>query len=77
MAIFLLIAGTYTPFCLTVLNGWIGWTLFGVVWACAVAGIILKVFSTGSYEVLSTVPIRRDGMDGPSFYKAIVFGNIN
>src|SRR5678815_441514 len=54
MAIFLLIAGTYTPFCLTVLNGWIGWTLFGVVWACAVAGIILKVFSTGRYEVLST-----------------------
>jgi hemolysin III len=54
MAIFLLIAGTYTPFCLTVLNGWIGWTLFGLVWACAVAGIILKVFSTGRYEVLST-----------------------
>ena len=54
MAIFLLIAGTYTPFCLTVLNGWIGWTLFGVVWACAAAGIILKVFSTGRYEVLST-----------------------
>ncbi|HMG91538.1 MAG TPA: hemolysin III family protein [Chryseolinea sp.] len=54
MAIFILIAGTYTPFCLTVLNGWIGWTLFGVVWACAVAGIILKVFSTGRYEILST-----------------------
>ncbi len=54
MAIFLLIAGTYTPFCLTVLNGWVGWTLFGVVWACAIAGIILKVFSTGRHEVLST-----------------------
>ena len=54
MAIFLLIAATYTPFCLTVLNGWIGWSLFGVVWACAVGGIILKVFATGRYVVLST-----------------------
>jgi hemolysin III len=54
MAIFILIAGTYTPFCLTVLNGWIGWTLFGVVWACAAAGIVLKVFSTGKYAILST-----------------------
>ena len=54
MAIFLLIAATYTPFCLTVLNGWIGWSLFGVVWACAAGGIILKVFATGRYVVLST-----------------------
>jgi hemolysin III len=54
MAIFILIAATYTPFCLTVLNGWIGWSLFGVVWMCAAGGIILKVFATGRYESLST-----------------------
>jgi hemolysin III len=54
MAIFLLIAATYTPFCLTVLNGWIGWSLFGVVWMCAAGGITLKVFVTGRYEALST-----------------------
>ena len=54
MAIFLLIAATYTPFCLTVLNGWIGWSLFGVVWAFALGGIVLKVFATGRYEGLST-----------------------
>jgi hemolysin III len=54
MAIFLLIAGTYTPFCLTVLNGWMGWSLFGVIWACAAAGIVLKAFATGKYEILST-----------------------
>ena len=54
MAIFLLIAATYTPFCLTVLNGWIGWSLFGVVWALALGGIVLKVFATGRYEGLST-----------------------
>jgi hemolysin III len=54
MSIFLLIAGSYTPFCLTVLPGWIGWTIFGIVWACAIAGIILKCFYTGEHENIST-----------------------
>jgi hemolysin III len=55
MAIYLLIAGTYTPFCLTVLNNWVGWTLFGVVWGSAILGIIVKVFHTGKGELLSTI----------------------
>ena len=55
MSIFLLIAGTYTPFCLTILNGWIGWTIFGVVWACAVGGIVMKSFHTGKAERISTI----------------------
>ena len=54
MSIFILIAGTYTPFCLTVLRGPIGWTIFGIVWGCAVIGIILKCFNTGKYKNLST-----------------------
>lgn len=41
-AIFILIAGTYTPYTLTVLRGPWGWTLFGIVWGIALAGIILK-----------------------------------
>ncbi len=41
-AIFLLIAGTYTPFCLATLRGAWGWTLFGLVWGLAVLGITLK-----------------------------------
>jgi hemolysin III len=41
-AIYLLIAGTYTPFTLGVLRGPWGWSLFGVIWALAVAGIVLK-----------------------------------
>lgn len=55
MSIYLLIAGTYTPFCLTVLRGWIGWTLFGVVWGCALLGVVLKAFYTGKNERLSTI----------------------
>lgn len=41
-AIFLLIAGTYTPFVLTALRGPLGWTLFGIVWGLAVAGIVIR-----------------------------------
>ncbi|MEQ8361345.1 MAG: hemolysin III family protein [Cyclobacteriaceae bacterium] len=41
-AIFLLIAGTYTPFTLTILYGTWGWTLFGIVWALAAGGVVLK-----------------------------------
>ncbi len=44
-AIFLLIAGTYTPFALTVLRGPVGWTLLTFVWAGAICGILLKVFA--------------------------------
>lgn len=44
-AIFLLIAGTYTPIVLGVLYGAWGWTLFGLVWGLAVAGIVLKTVS--------------------------------
>lgn len=42
--IFILIAGTYTPVCLVSLRGGWGWSLFGVVWGIAVAGIVLKLF---------------------------------
>ena len=45
-AIYLLIAGSYTPFLLMALPPAFGWTLFGLVWACAVAGILLKVLYT-------------------------------
>lgn len=53
--IYVLIAATYTPFTLVTLNGWVGWLMFGFVWAFALAGIILKLFFTGRYDVLSTL----------------------
>jgi len=54
-AIYLLIAGTYTPFVLVTLRGPWGWSLFGVIWAAAIAGIILKIFYTGKYDLISTI----------------------
>ena len=53
-AIFLLIAGTYTPFTLGVLRGAWGWTLFGLVWGLAIAGVVLKAFEKTSHPILST-----------------------
>jgi len=54
-AIFLLIAGTYTPIALITLHGRLGWTVFGVVWGIAAAGIVGKAFWTNRFAVLSTV----------------------
>lgn len=53
-AIFLLIAGTYTPFTLGVLSGGWGWSLLGIVWGLAVLGIALKVFDRASNPFFST-----------------------
>ena len=52
-AIYLLIAGTYTPFTLVSLHGWLGWALFGVVWGLAIAGVIFKSLATGKFAVAS------------------------
>jgi len=54
-AIYILIAGTYTPFTLVVLEGWVGWTIFGVSWGLALMGVILKLFYTGKYDKISTI----------------------
>jgi hemolysin III len=54
-AIYLLIAGTYTPFLLVRMRGTMGWTLFAVVWAMALAGIIWKIFFLGRMEILATI----------------------
>jgi hemolysin III len=52
-SIYLLIAGTYTPFTLVTLNGAVGWTLFFTVWGLALIGVVFKIFATGRFEKLS------------------------
>ncbi|WP_128894945.1 PAQR family membrane homeostasis protein TrhA [Longirhabdus pacifica] len=54
-AIYLLIAGTYTPFLLTILRGPLGWTMFGIIWGMAATGIVLKVFFVKRFVILSTL----------------------
>jgi hemolysin III len=53
--IYLLIAGTYTPVLLISMRGGWGWSMFGIIWGLAVAGIILKLFFVGRFELLSTI----------------------
>lgn len=54
-AIYLLIAGTYTPYSLLVIGGGLGWTMFGVIWGMAVLGIVYKAIWLGQHQHLSTV----------------------
>lgn len=53
-AIFLLIAGTYTPFLVLNIKGIVGWTLLAVIWGLAFVGIVFKLFFAGRFKVLST-----------------------
>lgn len=53
-SIYLLIAGTYTPFALITLQGTVGWVIFGVTWSMALIGITAKLFFTGRFDHLST-----------------------
>ena len=52
-AIFLLIAGTYTPFTLVNLRGSWGWTLFGIVWSIAIAGMVMELIVKKRYKRIS------------------------
>ncbi|MCP5455195.1 MAG: hemolysin III family protein [Thermotogae bacterium] len=54
-SIYLLIAGTYTPFTLVTLRGPLGWTIFGIVWGMAVLGILFKIFFVKRFVFLSTL----------------------
>lgn len=53
-AIYLLIAGSYTPFMIGRLRGGWGWSLFGVIWGLALFGVLFKLFFTGRFRLLST-----------------------
>jgi hemolysin III len=79
-AIYLLIAGTYTPFVLITLRGKLGWTLFGLQWGLAVAGILFKSLTRGGYEIASTVVYALMGWMGiigiRSMYASLSLGGI-
>ncbi|MEO0238230.1 MAG: hemolysin III family protein [candidate division WOR-3 bacterium] len=54
-SIYILIAGTYTPFALLPLRGSLGWTIFGVIWGLALLGILFKTFFINKTDILSTI----------------------
>ncbi len=64
-AIYVLIAGTYTPIALVTIGGSWGWTLFGIVWGLCLIGIIFKIFFVHRFKILSpfTFALYLYGMD--------------
>ena len=54
-SIYILIAGTYTPFTLITLKGSLGYSIFAITWAIAIFGVIFKLFYTGKYDKISTL----------------------
>ncbi|AYY10358.1 MULTISPECIES: PAQR family membrane homeostasis protein TrhA [Enterococcus] len=54
-SIFLLVAGSYTPFCLLSIQGWLGWTLFILIWLLAISGIVYKSLTLHKKETLSKI----------------------
>ena len=53
ISIYVMIAGSYSLICLSTVGGWLGWTVFGFLWACVIAGIVGKVIALGKYPNLS------------------------
>ncbi len=53
ISIYVMIACSYTPICVGVVGGWIGWTVFGVQWAAVIGGTFYKIFALGKYPKLS------------------------
>lgn len=53
ISIYVMIAGSYSLICLSVVGGWVGWTLFGFLWGCVIAGVIGKLVALGKRPNLS------------------------
>ena len=53
VAIYVMIAGSYSLLCVSVLGGWMGWTLFGFMWTCVIVGFVGKLIALGKYPKLS------------------------
>ena len=53
ISIYVMIAGSYSPICLTVVGGWMGWSLFGFLWTCVIAGVVGKIIALGKHPHLS------------------------
>jgi hemolysin III len=70
-AIYLLIAGTYTPFTLVSLHGTLGWSVFAVEWALAIAGVIFKSFAVGRFAMASALVYLFQGWFGVFAARAI------
>jgi hemolysin III len=73
-AIYVLIAGSYTPICLVSLVDSSGWLIFIIAWSSALAGIVLKLFFTGRFKIVSTFLYVLMGWLIVFFYQDLIIG---
>jgi len=71
-AIYVLIAGSYSPFCLVALKSYLGWYMFIAVWVFALTGIVLKLFFTGRFDKISTAMYLLMGWQVLFFMKPLI-----
>ena len=71
-AIYVLIAGSYSPFCLVALKSYLGWYMFIAVWVFALTGIVLKLFFTGRFDKISTAMYLLMGWQVLFFIKPLI-----
>ena len=71
-AIYVLIAGSYSPFCLVALDSSLGWYMFIFVWLFALIGVVLKLFFTGKFDKVSTAMYLLMGWQVMFFIKPLV-----
>ena len=71
-AIYVLIAGSYSPFCLVALKSYLGWYMFIAVWVFASTGIVLKLFFTGRFDKISTAMYLLMGWQVLFFIKPLI-----
>ena len=71
-AIYVLIAGSYTPFCLVALDSELGWYMFLAVWVFALTGIVFKLFFTGKFDKISTAMYLLMGWQVLFFIKPLI-----
>jgi hemolysin III len=53
--IYVFIAGSYTPFCISLIGGAVGWALFGIIWGCALLGVLLNSINLEKFKVISLI----------------------
>lgn len=71
ISIYVMIACSYTPICIGVVGGWLGWTIFAVLWAVVIAGTIYKILALGKYPRLSLALYLAMGWSGVFIAKPV------
>ena len=71
ISIYVMIACSYTPICIAVVGGWLGWTIFGILWAVVLCGTIYKILAIGRYPRLSLALYLAMGWSGVFIAKPV------